>query len=1160
MSVFFSRLQRLFSTALAALLVVPCMGLEEPAVAQTTPIQKQVLKDLKGEDGEGRDGAFANLGSDLAQLYRRHQRFQKSKNAGKAFAPKNSTLPVQDETVVVDFLAQGGEGAVLKKNLRALGAENLAQSGRLVSGRLPISALSKVAELPSLHSAEPAYMVAASGSVTSQGDEAMNADDARSGGGPDGGGVKVGVLSDTYDQAENAATTAQDDINSGDLPPSNRIDILDDISSLRSNSDEGRAMMQIIHDVAPGADLAFHTAVGGRANFAEGIRDLADAGSGVITDDIIYRSEPMFQNGPIADAVEHVANEDGVAYFSAVGNDARQSYTADGLSESDFIGTGGPNGGSLLDFDGNGDTTQEVSIPSGETVTFTLQWADPYASASVPGNEADTDLNIFLKDQSGDIVERSETPNVGGDPVEILSFQNTTGDGSFNLQIECTDGCSASVIPQRLTYVYGNPQVTINEHQNPGPTSYGHTNAENSHSVAAAGYFDTPEFDTNPPQARSFSSEGGIPIYFDDDGNPLASPVTLEVPAITGPDEGNTTFFGRDIGIDTDTHPNFPGTSAAAPHVAAVAALMRSKDPTLSPSQIYTELENEAIEMNDPGYDHLTGYGFVDANATIDNLTDSGKPSPPTGLKAGAEQGVVILTWDSNTESDMSGGSYEIHRSTTSGFTPGSGTRITTEPHSGDGERYEDASGLASETTYYYKVLAVDENNDTSPVLGFGEAVVTLPPSTVTTAVNRSYDADAFETEDYRLVALPGKVDEPIDQSLDGTPENDWRAYLDDGSGLVVYEEGQNENRFRFQKGNGFWLINTQNWTHSGTGIPTADLTNGTTEIPKGTLNDGWNIISNPFDRNVDWRAVQTTNEGVGPFQPIFKFDGTFTQVETFKSAKEGKAYYFFNREGLNTLEIPYPSGKSSAKKAKGDKRNTLALSARPVGRDGPSSTVQMGITGDTGAIVAPPSRFEAVSLRIRPTASTVSTNASSDRTTSLMAQYRQMSGTGETFELRLSSQTGEAVELTAENLDAVTGQSVALLPSSTATLHDLRTEGSVTVDPGEEGMDLKVLVGSRSYVRNQTDETAPTDLTLNSYPNPVREQATIEYGLPKSAGVQLVLYDMLGRRVQTIARGNKQAGRHVVNLEASTLTSGVYFARLKAQGVTRTRKIVVVK
>jgi hypothetical protein len=75
-----------------------------------------------------------------------------------------------------------------------------------------------------------------------------------------------------------------------------------------------------------------------------------------------------------------------------------------------------------------------------------------------------------------------------------------------------------------------------------------------------------------------------------------------------------------------------------------------------------------------------------------------------------------------------------------------------------------------------------------------------------------------------------------------------------------------------------------------------------------------------------------------------------------------------------------------------------------------------------------------------------------------------------------------------------------------------------------------------------------------------MRDQGTVEYELPASSEVQLVVYDLLGRRVATLAQGTKKAGRHAVKLDASRLTSGVYFVRLRAAGQTRTQKIVVVK
>ena len=1046
------------TVARAAVAGIAVLGIvaASSAFGQEAAIQKQVRKDVRGEDLEGRDGPFAKLGSDLAELYRRHQRFRTSKDAGATFEPKSSRMPVHDGRVTIDFLARNGTGASLENRLRKLGAENVARRGRLVSAQLPISALSDVAALQSLHTAEPSWMMPNTGSVTSQGDVAMRADVARSQNGFDGTGVKVGVLSDSYDKSGNSIS-AQDDINSGDLPPEERIDILDDSSDPPLNSDEGRAMMQIVHDIAPGAELGFHTATTGRVNFAQGILDLAFAGCGVITDDIIYFSEPMFQEGVIAEGVEFVA-QNGVSYFSAVGNNARQSFTAEGLTEGDFIGEAGPNNGALYDFDGSGDTGQEVTIPAGAAPVISFQWTDPYGSASPSGTGPDTDLNIFLKVGPDSIAARSEDLNAegdGGDPVEVIgTFTNpaSSSNTTFDIVIECTEGCSSSEIPERMTYVYFG-DLTVNEYANPGPTGYGHVNATKSASVAAAGYFDTPEFGTDPPVVESYSSEGGIPIYFNDDGNPLASKRIPKKPDVTGPDLGNTTFFGSDISQDSDSDPNFPGTSAAAPHVAGVAALIRSKNAQLTPTEVYSKLEETAIDMDDPatgtfdtGYDYRTGHGFVQADQALQ------------------------------------------------------------------------AVGSVS----------------------------------VAASVNRSFGS-ASGVSDYRLVSLPGKSDRLIGSVIDGEAGSEWQAFRDNGRNSDFLKPYDGSDEFRFENGNGFWLISTQDWTVNDV-ISTVDFQGDAATVP---LQSGWNIISNPLDKDVSWSTIKTEN---GVSNPIWAFNGTFTNVVqdgdgTFDSAKGGEAFYFKNDQGLSSLTIPYPSGsKSAAVTRKNDDGSTLTLSASKAGTEGPSSTVRLGLSAKDKAVAAPPRQFETVSLRIATTDTSVA------RKGLLMTQQRSLDGDGETFDLELTSQGGGNIDLTAAHVSAVKAQSVALVHPDAGRVYDLRADKSVTIKSTGKTTDLKILVGTQRYVETKTDDLGPSTLTLTSYPNPMRDQGTVEYELPASSEVQLVVYDLLGRRVATLAQGTKKAGRHAVKLDASRLTSGVYFVRLRAAGQTRTQKIVVVK
>ena len=425
-------------------------------------------------------------------------------------------------------------------------------------------------------------------STATQGDAAANSDDARTNFGIDGAGITVGVISDSYDFLGGAAA----DIASGDLPASGVNLLLDN-----GSSDEGRAMLQLVRDVAPGADLAFHTAFGGQAVFAQGIGDLAAAGADVIVDDVVYLIEPMFQDGAIAQAVEQVV-ADGVSYFSSAGNNARRSYESafnpSGMTDSLFGKTY-----EFHDFDsGPGvDISQGITVPVGATATFSFQWDEPFFSVS-GGSGSASDIDIFLA--IGDTIINSATlENIGGDPVEVFSFTNSFPSTSFNLRI----GNAGGPNPGLMKYVeFGG--ITIDEYDTASPTSFGHANAAGAASVGAAAYFETPEFGQSPPLLESFSSPGGIDILFDTAGNRLATPESRQNVDIVAPDGTNTTFFGSDV--DSDGFPNFFGSSAAAPHAAAVAALMLESaggEGSLTPSEVYSALETTAIDMGTAGYD-----------------------------------------------------------------------------------------------------------------------------------------------------------------------------------------------------------------------------------------------------------------------------------------------------------------------------------------------------------------------------------------------------------------------------------------------------------------------------------------------------------------------------------------------------------------------------
>jgi hypothetical protein len=580
----------------------------------------KVLEAFQGRDLKGKDGPQSRIGMDLIFVSQEFEDFQArggSKALGRPFKPDDSLIRTHEDSVVIDAVATD-DAETLRRDLVALGLQHAAVFGHMVSGYLPIRSLKMAAALGTLRQARPAYAMTLAGAVTSQGDVAMHSNLARASFGVNGSGIMVGTLSDSYDCTHGAAS----DVANGDLPAG--VTVLQELTGCTSATDEGRAMMQIVHDVAPGSPLAFHSAFNGVADFANGIIELADAGAKVINDDVIYFAEPMFQDGPIAQAVDTVKAM-GVAYFSSAGNQARQSYE-DTFRSSTVHGY--RSGSFRHDFvTGSGiDTLQQITIGGGATAIFVFQWQNRYASVSgSPGADSDLDIILYSNGLNPPALAGSISNNIGGDPIEIFSYTNPSqSQQTYQIGLEQVSGPA----PGRIKYVYfGN--VTINEYATNSGTLYGHANAAGAQAVGAARYTQTPAYGENPAVLEYFSSAGGTPILFDLTGASVNQ--LRQKPDIVAPDGGDTTFFYPGTDYEGDGFPNFFGTSAAAPHAAGVAALLRDFDATLTPAGIYAALRGSALDMNTAGFDYDSGYGLIQADTALASLDTDGDGVPDSG-------------------------------------------------------------------------------------------------------------------------------------------------------------------------------------------------------------------------------------------------------------------------------------------------------------------------------------------------------------------------------------------------------------------------------------------------------------------------------------------------------------------------------------------------
>jgi hypothetical protein len=567
--------------------------------------------------------------------------------------------------------------------------------GRLQAlGKLPVVAAAWEVLAPMLSAACP------TGDVVSEGDSQLDAALARSTYGVDGSGVTVGILSDSYDFLGGASTG----VSAGELPGTGNtcgyttpVNVLqDDLSLSDSPNDEGRAMLEVVHDLAPAAKLDFATANGGIFAMAANIRALRDAGARVIADDITYFEEPMFQKGPIDMAIDDVTAS-GASYFSSAGNEnvvvganSVGSYEAPAYrpipcptAVDNFVSPD-----SYLDchdFDplAGADNGAQYALDSGETFTVDLQWAEPW-------NGVNTDLDLYILDASTDsILAWSYDANPGANgtqvPCELASYYNSTG-ASRNVKVVIARW-SGTATPRLKYVIMSRPTLTSAEYSTSiasdvvGPTIVGHNGGQNTISAAAVPYNDstTPEW---------YSSHGPVAYYFGPaDGTtpaaPLSSPLALSKPDIAATDCAQTSFF-----YGTSSPFRFCGTSEAAPHAAAAAALMLERDPALSPSQILARLQSTANAVTNGGTSDVVGSGLIDASAAVGVSTPTLAFSSPSYSVSEAGPSATITI---NRTGDTSG-AVSVHVATANG------TAIAGSDYTAVSQDVSLAAGVTSQT------------------------------------------------------------------------------------------------------------------------------------------------------------------------------------------------------------------------------------------------------------------------------------------------------------------------------------------------------------------------------------------------------------------------------------------------------------------------------
>lgn len=431
------------------------------------------------------------------------------------------------------------------------------------------------------------------GPPVSEGDRAHQADILRNVFGFDGTGVRIGVLSDSVRFLSNSQA-------SGNLPPD--VTVLpgqSGITSTSSGTGEGTAMLEIVYDLAPGAKLFFATANNGDASFANNIRSLRFTyNCDIIVDDVFYFNEHPFQDALITRAVNDVTAA-GALYFSSAGNEGNINDGTSGVWEGDYL-----DGGTLTPITNSyrvhsfGERLISNRIRTASPFGYALFWSDPWGGSS-------NDYDLFILDSTLSTVKKASLSDQTGtqNPYEFISSTGiVAGDriviANFRAQ------------PRALHLNSMRGQLAISTI---GQTR-GHSSAASAFSVAAvnAAVANGGAFvggNTNP--VETFSADGPRRLFFNPDGSPIVPGNFLFTT------NGGTIRQKPDIaaadGVSTSVpgFSSFFGTSAAAPHAAAIAALLKSAAPSLTNAQIRNLMISTALDIGPLGWDRTAGIGIV---------------------------------------------------------------------------------------------------------------------------------------------------------------------------------------------------------------------------------------------------------------------------------------------------------------------------------------------------------------------------------------------------------------------------------------------------------------------------------------------------------------------------------------------------------------------
>ena len=461
-------------------------------------------------------------------------------------------------------------------------------------------------------------------------------------------------------------------------------------------------------------------------------------------------------------------------------------------------------------------------------------------------------------------------------------------------------------------------------------------------------------------------------------------------------------------------------------------------------------------------------------------------------------------------------------------------------------------TGLLPNTTYHFCIEATSINGTVhSPDATFKTYIQSVNLNTTFTFT------DPTQQSSYKMIGLPGANSLLISQVVTGTNKKDWNAYYDNGNTQDYLVEFDGSANFNFVPGKGFWILSKNPFSINQSVSAVALSADNTYSI---SIHAGWNIISNPFEKTINWSDIANQN-GLNSNEIIYYWNGsTYTNPSTFETYK---GYYFNNIVTTRTiLKVPYSFiGKISKEQVPEKSNEGRAVKLSLVLNKEEVSGITAGINPlskmdfDNLDYFAPPGDFADIRIHIE-------NNNLSLPYKQLFIDYRPEIKDGQIYDLKIRNASKKNVNLVHSGVENFSDSEVYLLDENLNRFYNLKYMNEIYISPVHKNYNYKLLIGDTDFI-NDIKKTYMPDgyLLYQNYPNPFNPSTVIKYQIPDdNTLVELKVFNILGRELITLVNEEQDQGIYEVELNSSGLSSGIYFYTLKAGGYSETKKMILIK